>query len=216
MRMGAQCEVNRRDEMSVTIQTFKPEKDFSAAARFAREGMHLDNYAGGGIAGWLFATDAMCEAIARSTHFYAAYDGAQFAGFLLADSWGAPKPYEKSRYGRFHRLIKGLLELSDRRDAENAYAAANDEMLAALDPAPEVEITYFSADPSLIGKGVGSKLLAAFERDFAGKRTFLFTDDGCTYQFYEHRGFTCAGERTIPGAYAEGGSLRCMTYVKQL
>ncbi len=203
-------------EPGVTIRLFKPKEDFAAAARFAQEGMHLDNYAGGGIVGKLFAADAMCEAIARSTHFYAAYDDARFAGFLLADSWGAPKPYERSRYARFHGLAKALMQLSDRRDAENAYAEANKDMLGRLDPVPNVEITYFAADPSLVGKGVGSKLLAAFERDFIGKRAFLFTDDGCTYQFYEHRGFTRAEERTIPGAYAEGRSMRCMTYVKQL
>ena len=36
-----------------------------------------------------------------------------------------------------------------------------------------------------------------FERREKGKQFFLFTDEGCSYQFYEHRGFERVGEKDI-------------------
>ena len=33
--------------------------------------------------------------------------------------------------------------------------------------------------------------------EFKNKKIYLYTDDACTYQFYEHRGFDRAGEKDI-------------------
>lgn len=62
--------------------------------------------------------------------------------------------------------------------------------------------------------GVGTALLEAFEARHAGKNVYLFTDDGCTYQFYDARGFSQVGERTI--AVNEDRDLVCMLYVRRL
>ena len=40
-------------------------------------------------------------------------------------------------------------------------------------------------------------LLNELARRENGKELYLFTDDQCTYQFYEHRGFEKIGEKDI-------------------
>ncbi len=53
---------------------------------------------------------------------------------------------------------------------------------------PDGEILFLAADPECGVKGIGTALLKALEEKEKGKTMYLFTDDGCTYQFYEHRG----------------------------
>lgn len=61
---------------------------------------------------------------------------------------------------------------------------------------------------------VGSLLLAEVERREKGKRVYLFTDDFCTYPFYERREFFRVGEKEI--AVDGGAGMKCMLYVKVL
>lgn len=205
------------DRDTVDIGTFDPFEDLATAERYATVGMHLDTYTRNGLESWLYGRYCMCEAIARSTHFYGAYEGKRLVGFLLADMHGQRKPYRHSRFALFYHFVGALFVIFDRGGADDAYDRVNEQMLATIDPAPDAELVYFASDPDLVGKGIGSKLLAAFERDFAGKRVFLYTDDGCTYQFYDHRGFTRAATKTVE-ADAPGGhfSMDCMIYTKQL
>ena len=62
---------------------------------------------------------------------------------------------------------------------------------------PDGEIIFLAADPDCGIKGVGSLLLAELERLEKGKKVYLYTDNACTYQFYEHRGFSRVGEEEI-------------------
>ena len=88
-------------------------------------------------------------------------------------------------------------------------------MKASLRSEPDVELVFFAIDPACKGKGVGTKLLAAFERACAGMDMFLRTDDACPYQFYEPRGFMRAVERDVVMEGAKGAfTLKCMMYVK--
>ena len=90
-------------------------------------------------------------------------------------------------------------------------------MKASLRSEPDVELVFFAIAPACKGKGVGTKLLAAFERACAGMDMFLRTDDACTYQFYEHRGFMRAVERDVAMGGAKGAfTLKCMMYVKHV
>ena len=54
---------------------------------------------------------------------------------------------------------------------------------------PDGEILFLAADPNCKIKGIGTALLCALEEREKGKTLYLYTDDACTYQFYEHRGF---------------------------
>ena len=64
---------------------------------------------------------------------------------------------------------------------------------------------------------MGTLLLDELARREAGKEFFLYTDDGCTYAFYEHRGFARAGERDII-LFLNGRRvpLRCFLYRRAL
>lgn len=62
---------------------------------------------------------------------------------------------------------------------------------------PNGEIVFLSANLENKVKGVGTALVVALEADEPGKLVYLYTDNACTYQFYEHRDFTKSGERHI-------------------
>ena len=71
--------------------------------------------------------------------------------------------------------------------------------------------------PRAAGRGIGTLLLDELVRRRPGRRVFLFTDSGCTYQFYERRGFTRAATRNVRLSLPGGGlALECMVYVRTL
>ena len=57
----------------------------------------------------------------------------------------------------------------------------------------------------------------AAERAAAGKLVFLYTDSGCTFQFYEHRGFSREETSKVPIHHGKRSfNLDCYLYAKQL
>ncbi len=82
---------------------------------------------------------------------------------------------------------------------------------------PDGEILFLAADPECGVKGIGTALLKALEEKEKGKTMYLFTDDGCTYQFYEHRGFDRVEEKDIVMKMPKGDvPLKCFMYSKVL
>lgn len=80
---------------------------------------------------------------------------------------------------------------------------------------PDGEIIFLAADPDAKIKGVGSALLHALEEKIPGKTLYLHTDDACTYQFYEHRGFQRVEEQDIVLEMPKGNvPLKCFIYSK--
>lgn len=87
----------------------------------------------------------------------------------------------------------------------------------SLNPHADGEIIFLAADPSCKVKGIGTALLSALERDEQGKLVYLYTDNACTYQFYEHRGFTKSAERQIIlDLEKRKVPLTCLFYTKKL
>ena len=81
---------------------------------------------------------------------------------------------------------------------------------------PDGQIVFLAADPEAKGKGIGSLLLDELEKREKGKELYLYTDDACTYQFYEHRGFIRSGEKDIVMELREKVvPLKCMLYSKK-
>jgi ribosomal protein S18 acetylase RimI-like enzyme len=81
---------------------------------------------------------------------------------------------------------------------------------------PDGEICFLAADPTIQGKGIGTLLLEELGRLEKGKLIYLYTDDNCTYQFYEHKGFERSEEKEIKMEL--GGKtvpLTCLLYSKQ-
>ena len=58
-------------------------------------------------------------------------------------------------------------------------------------------LIFLAADPCIKGKGTGTVLLDELKKRESGKRIYLFTDNACTYQFYEHRGFNRVEEEHV-------------------
>ena len=72
-------------------------------------------------------------------------------------------------------------------------------------------------DATLDWKGVGTALLSAFEKDESGKLIYLYTDNACTYQFYEHRGFERSEERQVVlDLDKRQVPLTCLFYTKKI
>ena len=60
-------------------------------------------------------------------------------------------------------------------------------------------------------------LLSALEEKKKGKTLYLHTDDACTYQFYEHRGFKRVEEKEVILEMPKGKvPLKCFVYSKKI
>lgn len=83
---------------------------------------------------------------------------------------------------------------------------------------PDGEIRFLAANPDIKIKGIGTLLLNELEKRKKGKEIYLFTDDQCTYQFYEHRGFKKAGEKNIILSLTQKKKvpLKCFLYCKKI
>lgn len=82
---------------------------------------------------------------------------------------------------------------------------------------PDGEILFLAADPNCGIRGIGTALLSEFEATTHGKRIYLNTDDACTYQFYEHRGYIREEEDRITLRMRKGDvPLTCYIYDKVL
>ena len=96
------------------------------------------------------------------------------------------------------------------------YDEANKEMLElyTLKYSPDGEIRFLAADPDAKVRGIGTMLLNELEQREKGKEIYLFTDNQCTYQFYEHRGFERINEKDIVLELQEEINLKCFLYRK--
>lgn len=199
------------------IQMFQ-KRDTRRAIRYAVTGMHFDWYFDSRFLQNLYGRYFWYTAYSQATQIIAAYENGELAGVLLARMRGG-KPLGRSgpalAYTAFFELVQRLFF----RGSAGAYEAANREMFAAWreTAVPDGEILFLAADQDANVRGVGTALLRELAAREPGKRIYLFTDDACTYQFYEHRGFERAGARRIE---LELGKKRvpllCLLYAKVL
>lgn len=193
-------------------------RDYRRAQDFAAVGMHFSRFVTGKAALRAYARSFWYEELNKATKAYGAYVGERFVGAMLVSMDGRPRPYRRwwqTAGGHVVGWISRLVE----RDGADSYDKANAEMLAELRKreTPDGEIGFLAADPAGQVKGVGTALLRALERDEPGKLIFLYTDDTCTYQFYDHRGFERFAERDIEeGPKSCRFTLRCFLYVKRM
>ncbi len=99
------------------------------------------------------------------------------------------------------------------------YDETNREMFAEYAELnkPDGEIVFLAANPDVKIKGIGTLLLSELEKREKGKMVYLYTDNACSYQFYEHRGFQKAAERQIVLDFGEKKvPLVCLLYSKVL
>lgn len=154
----------------------------------------------------------------RATKGYGAYVDGRFMGVLLADIKGEPKKYYSSLraiYVAFFDWLQNLIE----GKGVGTYDNANQKMYQDFCKkyTPDGEIIFLAAEPDSKVKGIGTALLSAFETDEPGKLVYLYTDNACTYQFYEHRGFSRAEEQQIIlDLQKRKVPLTCLFYTKKI
>ena len=183
--------------MTIKIQALK-KQDYGKAIQFAIKGMHFDWYLDSKFLLNAYGRYFWYLEMNRATQILAAYDDNEFVGVMLAEVYGEEKKhsvwYEKL-YVKFVDVIQRLFF----QGGAGLYEDTTKEMLKEYlkDNQPDAEIIFLAADPDARIKGIGTALLNEFEKREHGKKIFLYTDDACTYQFYEHREFNRAVERDI-------------------
>lgn len=201
--------------MEFEIRDLK-EKDFNKAIQFAIKGMHFDWYTENKFFLNLYGKYFWYLEVTRATHILALYTDEELAGVLLAEIKGEDKKYRSFWKSFYVRTIDGLQNLFA-KDSADLYDQANKEMFSQYckNHAPDGEIIFLAANPDIQAKGIGSILLREFESSVKGKLIYLYTDNGCTYQFYEHRGFERLGEKKISFKTGKKAlELQCLLYSK--
>lgn len=201
--------------MQVKIGELK-KQDYSKAIQFARKGMHFDWYLDNKLLLHLYGRYFWYLEMGRATQIIAAYAGDELAGVLLAEIKGENKQYHSPWSAWYVKLFDFFQKILYKEGA-GVYEKTNREMFLQYSRhnSPDGEIIFLAANPETKIKGVGSLLLEELELRERGKKLYLYTDDACTYQFYEHRGFVRAcekevilnfGNKTVP--------LKCFLYSK--
>ena len=179
-------------------------KDTGKAIQFAVTGMHFDLYFKSKVLRNLYGRYFWYLETNRATQIIAAYEDDTLAGVLLAEINGeTTKYYSKWRamYVKFVEFVQRLFY----KDSAGLYDEVNKEMFAKYKKtnSPDGEIIFLAANPDVKTKGIGTMLLSELEKREKGKQIYLYTDTACTYQFYEHRGFDCVGEKDVELDFGE-------------
>lgn len=193
-------------------------RDFGKAISFAITGMHFDRYTDVPWELRIYGRYFLYMEMERSTQILAAYIGDRLVGILMADMKHEPKAYPSIWRSL---LVKGLSTLMKIGYANGtaAYDVANAAMYQQYREKndPDGEICFLATDPDIHGKGIGSLLLSELEKREKGKLIYLYTDNNCTYQFYERRGFVRAVEKEIEiEIHGKTAPLTCFLYSKTL
>lgn len=193
-------------------------KDYKQAIQFAVTGMHFDLYFSNRFFLNLYGKYFWYSELNCATQVIAAYAGDKLAGVLLADMNGEKKTHRtffRTASIKAFEFLAGLFS----KDGAGVYDRANTELFEEFtkENQPDGQIAFLAADPKLNGKGIGSMLLKELERREKGRLIYLYTDDACTYQFYERRGFERFGERGVTLTFGgQNVPLTCWLYSKRL
>ena len=193
-------------------------KDFKKAIEFCRTGMNVDYYTDKPFEIYLYSKYFWYMELLRATQIIGAYINGEMVGVLLADMNGEKKAYKSISANIFIKTAELLMGLIFKGGA-NVYSETNDKMLAEFKGknSPDGEMNFLAVDPKLNGKGIGTVLLNELSKREKGKLIYLFTDSGCTYQFYDKRNFDRNFERDIfLNLHDKDIPLTCFLYSKVL
>ena len=193
-------------------------RDMGKVIQFSIRGMHLDLYLKNRLLLNLYGRYFWYLEANRATHMIAAYEGDTLAGVLLAEIHGEPRKYYTRRRAAYVKFVDFVQRVFFRESA-GLYDSVNKEMLVKYKQShsPDGEIIFLAANPDIKIKGIGTMLLNALTKQAKGKEIYLFTDNACTYQFYEHRGFDKVGEREVVLDFGENKlPMTCLLYSKVL
>lgn len=201
--------------MSIEIRGMD-KADYKKAIRSAIKGMHFDWYLDNRFLLDAYGRYFWYLELNRATEILAAYSDGAFAGVLLAEIYGERKKHQvlsEKLFVKFADLIQRLFFKGGAGVYEDAVKRQLAQYLTYCKP--DGEIIFLAADPEAGVKGVGSALLSELEKRIPGKTIYLHTDDACTYQFYERRGFERVEEQDIVLEMPKGKvPLKCLIYSK--
>lgn len=203
--------------MKIEIRDIR-KKDYKKAIQFAIKGMHFDWYLNNKFLLNAYGRYFWYLEINRATQIFAAYTDSKFVGVLLAEVIGE----EKKQQNFFQNLYVKLVDMIQKfffKGGAGLYEDTTKEQLAHYlkSNSPDGEIIFLAADPDCKIKGIGTALLQILEKMEKGKLLYLHTDDACTYQFYEHRGFERVEEKEIVLEMPKGKvPLKCFIYSKRI
>lgn len=203
--------------MNIQIRELE-KKDYKKAIRSAITGMHFNLYLDSVFLLNLYGRYFWYDELNRATQVIAAYVEDEFAGVLLADMKGEEKKYRSFGKTAYTKLFEFLQKLFY-KGGVGVYEDANREMFQEYrkKDTPDGQIVFLAANPAMKGKGIGSRLLEELKRREKGRQVYLYTDDACTYQFYEHKGFKRRGERDVILDFGNKKvPLKCLLYSKKL
>lgn len=193
-------------------------KDFNKVIYFAIKGMNFNRYVDGKTELRLYGRYFLYSELKRATQVLAAYMGDRLIGVLLADMRNEPKRYTSCWRNLYVKIVDAIMAVAY-KNGNAPYDSANADMLKEYVKTadPDGEICFFAADPTIQGKGIGTKLLNELAIREKGKLIYLYTDDNCTYQFYEKKEFERSEEKKIEmEIHGKTVPLTCFLYSKVL
>lgn len=201
--------------MNIEIKDIR-KKDYEKAIQFAIKGMHFDWYLNNKFLLNAYGRYFWYLEVNRATQILSAYVGDKFVGVLLAEIKGEEKKKQSFLQKIYVKFVDVIQKLFFKGGA-GLYEDTTKEQLAHYlqSNTPDGEIIFLAADPDCKIKGIGTALLNALEEKERGKTLYLYTDNACTYQFYEHRGFEKVEEKEIVLEMPKGKiPLKCFIYSK--
>lgn len=191
-------------------------KDYNKAILFAVDGMSFSQYYDNRYLAYGFAKYIWCVCKNRSTHLLAAYEGDELLGVLMMGVEGHPMMGNTLGERISYRLM-GFINWILIGGNSTIYTDTAEELFTEFcrNNHSDCEIAFMATKPGSFHKGIGTLLLNTVENMVRGKNIRLMTDDGCTYQFYEHRGFKRVMEKEIILRMPRGDiPIKCMIYSK--
>lgn len=193
-------------------------KDHNKVIQYAIKGMHFSIYTENKFELNLYGRYFWYLELLNATQVISAYIENELVGVLIADFKSEEKVY-KSFWKKLYVKTFDRIQKIFFKESVGIYDKVNNEMLENYKSKnnPDGEIRFLTANPNIKVKGIGTLLLNELERREKGKEVFLFTDDQCTYQFYEHRGFDRVGEKDIVLDLKKNKvPLKCFLYSKKI
>lgn len=193
-------------------------KDYAKAIQYASDGMHFQVYFEDDPKGlYFYERYFFYSEILKSTSLIAAYENNQFIGLLIARMNGQKRCYYSLIKLFYVKMFEWIQHIFFQTSA-GQYEMACQDMLKSYQQVHHTdgEIVFLAVDPSKSHQGIGTMLLNAFERTIPQKTIYLYTDNQCSYQFYDHRGFHRVQERDIVLKLRKEIPLKCMLYVKEV
>ena len=189
--------------------------DHKKAINFCLKGMHMYKYADTKFALNAYGKYFWYLEYTEATEILAAYEGDRLLGVLLADMKGEKKPYRSITKSIYIQIIN-FVQKYFYKGAKTIYVDSNNAMYEAYSKVhePDGEIRLLAADPDSKVRGIGTFLINELAKRKAGKEIFLYTDEDCTYQFYDHRGFECVGENDVEIDFTPKVKIKCFLYRK--